>query len=166
MSLPPAESLFSFEGDTLLGDDYERRGLPFDEVKPTSPTRELICSQEHLEPVLRARAIGDADVRFSAEVVDLSQDDHGVVAGVDMAGQRVSVHASYVVAADGAHGHTREALGIGRSGPGVLGHRLSVLFGADLGDRMASRASAVYWLRAARRRRDPCSSRSTTRIGG
>lgn len=51
VSLPPADSLFSFEGDTLLGDDYERRSLPFDEVKPTSPTRELICSQENLEPV-------------------------------------------------------------------------------------------------------------------
>ena len=147
-SLPAAASLFSFEGHTLLGDDYERRALPFTQFKPTSPTRELICSQEHLEPVLRARAIGDADVRFSAELVDFSQDDHGVVASIDMAGQRVSVHASYLVAADGSHGHTRDRLGISRSGPGVLGHRLSVLFGADLGDRMASRASAVYWLRA------------------
>ena len=146
-SLPPADSLFSFEGDTLLGDDYERRALPFTAVKPTSPTRELICSQEHLEPVLRARAIGDADVRFSAELVDLYQDDHGVVAGVDMAGKRVSVHASYLVAADGAHGRTRDVLGIGRSGPGVLGHRLSILVSAGLDARMASRASAVYWLR-------------------
>ena len=33
VSLSRADSLFSFEGDTLLGDDYERRSLPFDEVK-------------------------------------------------------------------------------------------------------------------------------------
>ena len=151
-SLPAADSLFSFEGDTLLGDDYVRRALPFDEVKPTSPTRELICSQEHLEPVLRERAMGDADVRFSAEVVDFSQDDHGVTADVVMAGDRVSVRASYLIAADGAQGRTRDVLGIGRSGPGVQGHRLSILVSADLGARMASRASAVYWLRAGRRR--------------
>jgi 2-polyprenyl-6-methoxyphenol hydroxylase-like FAD-dependent oxidoreductase len=149
-SLPSADSLFSFEGDTLLGDDYERRALPFAEVRPTSPTRELICSQEHLEPVLRARAIRDADVRFSAELVDFSQDEHGVDASVEMAGERVSVHASYLVAADGAHGRIREVLGIARRGPGVLGHRLSILVSADLGARMASRASAVYWLRPGR----------------
>lgn len=74
-SLAAADSLFSFEGDTLLGDGYERRALPFDEVKPTSPTRERICSQEHLEPVLRDRAMDQADVRFSAAVIDFSQDD-------------------------------------------------------------------------------------------
>jgi putative polyketide hydroxylase len=148
VSLPPAGSLFSFEGDTLLGDDFERRSLPFDELKPTSPTRELICSQENLEPVLRKRALADADVRFSAELVGLAQDDKRVTAGIVMGGERVSVRASYVVAADGAQGRTREALGIGRSGPGVLGHRLSILVRADLGARMAERQSAIYWLRS------------------
>lgn len=149
-SLAAADSLFSYEGDTLLGDDYERRALPFNEVKPTSPTRELICSQEHLEPVLRNRAMEVSDVRFSAEVLDFSQDDFLVTANVVMAGERVSVRAAYLVAADGAQGRTREVLGIGRSGPGVLGHRLSILVAADLGARMASRASAVYWLRTGR----------------
>lgn len=148
VSLPPVDSLFSFEGDTLLGDDYERRSLPFDEVEPTSPTRELICSQENLEPVLRERAVADADVRFSAELVGFTQDDDGVTATVVMSGERVSVRASYLVAADGAQGRTRNALGIGRSGPGVLGHRLSILVSADLGARMAERQSAIYWLRS------------------
>jgi 2-polyprenyl-6-methoxyphenol hydroxylase-like FAD-dependent oxidoreductase len=147
-SLAPEDSLFSFEGDTLLGDDYERRALPFDTVKPTSPTRELICSQEYLEPVLRERAMADADVRFSAEVVGFTQDEHGVTARVVTGGERVAIRARYMVAADGAQGRTRDALGIGRSGPGVLGHRVSILVGADLGARMASRASALYWLRA------------------
>jgi putative polyketide hydroxylase len=148
VSLPPARSLFIFEGDTLLGDDFERRSLPFDEVKPTSPTRELICSQENLEPVLRKRAMADADVRFSSELVGFTQDDVGVTAAVVMGGERVSVRASYLVAADGAQGRTREALGIGRSGPGVVGHRLSILVRADLGARMAERQSALYWLRS------------------
>jgi putative polyketide hydroxylase len=148
VSLPSEDSLFSFEGDTLLGDDYERQSLPFDAVKPTSPTRELICSQEHLEPVLRERAVADADVRFSVELVDFTQDGDGVTAGVVEGGERVLVRASYMVAADGGQGRTRDALGIGRSGPGVLGHRLSILVSADIGARMAERQSAVYWLRS------------------
>ena len=147
VSLPPADSLFGFFGDTLLGDDYQRRPLPFDEVKPTSPTRELICSQEHMEPVLRHRAVADADVRFSAELVDFTQDDDSVTAVAIHAGEPISVRASYMVAADGAHGHTRDALGIGRSGPGVFGHRISILFWADIGARMAERRSSVYWVR-------------------
>jgi 2-polyprenyl-6-methoxyphenol hydroxylase-like FAD-dependent oxidoreductase len=60
---------------------------------------------------------------------------------------RVSVRAQYLVAADGGQGRTRDALGIGRSGPGTFGHRLSVLVEADLGTRMKERQSAVYWLR-------------------
>src|SRR5512144_91452 len=56
VSLPRADSLFVFDGETLLGADFQRRRMPFDEVTPSSPTRELICSQELLEPVLRERA--------------------------------------------------------------------------------------------------------------
>jgi 2-polyprenyl-6-methoxyphenol hydroxylase-like FAD-dependent oxidoreductase len=48
------------------------------------------------------------------------------------------------VAADGAHGRTRDALGIDRSGPGTLGHRLSILVNANMGTRMVERQSAVY----------------------
>src|SRR6266571_2248976 len=150
VSLPRADSLFSFEGETLLACDYRRQGLPFDDVNRTSPTRELICSQESLEPVLRERAKADADVRFSAEVVGFTQDGDRVIADAVMAGEHVSVHASYMVAADGAHGRTRDALGIDRSGPGTLGHRLSILVNANMATRMMERQSAVYWLRQPR----------------
>lgn len=150
VSLSRADSLFSFEGDTLLGSDYRRQELPFDEVNQTSPTRELMCSQENLEPVLRDRAKTDGDVRFSAELLSFTQDGDGVTADVVMAGEHVSVHASYMVAADGAHGRAREALGIGRSGPGAQGHRISILVNADMGARMTARRSAVYWLRQPR----------------
>ena len=150
VSLPRADSLFSFEGETLLGGDYRRQGLPFDDVNRTSPTRELICSQESLEPVLRQRAKADADVRFSAEVLSFTQDGGRVIADAVIAGEHVSVHASYMVAADGAHGRTRDALGIDRSGPGTLGHRLSILVNANMGTRMMERQSAVYWLKQPR----------------
>src|SRR5512144_2025648 len=48
VSLPRAESLFAFEGETLLAADFQRRELPVDDLNPASQTRELICSQEQL----------------------------------------------------------------------------------------------------------------------
>jgi putative polyketide hydroxylase len=144
VSLPQAESLFVFEGETLLGADFQRRALPFDEVTRSSSTRELICSQEKLEPVLRDRAQDSgADVRFVTEVVGFSQ---AVTAETVAHGEPVSVRASYLVAADGVRGRIRDALGIGRSGPGTFGHRVSVLVEADIESRMTERQSAVYWL--------------------
>jgi 2-polyprenyl-6-methoxyphenol hydroxylase and related FAD-dependent oxidoreductases len=52
-----------------------------------------------------------------------------------------------MVAADGVRGRTRGALGVGRSGPGAIGHRVSILVEADIEVRMKQRQSAVYWLR-------------------
>ncbi len=148
VSLPRADSLFISEGETLLDNDLKRSGMPFDDVNRSSPTRELICSQEQLEPVLRERAQDDgADVRFSTEVVGFTQDDDGVTAEIVTHGEPVSVRGSYMVAADGVRGRTREALGVGRSGPGAFGHRVSILVEADIEVRMKERLSALYWLR-------------------
>src|SRR6266704_1502722 len=122
VSLPQADSLFVFEGETLLGADFQRRGMPVD----------------------------GADVRFATEVAGFTQDDDGVMAEVVADGEPVSVRAAYMVAADGVRGRTREALGIGRSGPGAFGYRVSILVEADLEVRMRERQSAVYWLRQPR----------------
>ncbi len=148
VSLPRPDSLFVFDGDTLLGADFQRRGMPFDDVTRSSPTRELICSQEQLEPVLRKQAQDrGADLRFSTEVVGFTQDDDGVTAEIVAHGEQVSVRAAYMVAADGVRGGTREALGVSRSGPGAFGQRVSILVEADIEMRMEQRQSAVYWLR-------------------
>jgi putative polyketide hydroxylase len=151
VSLRQADSLFVFDGETLLGADFQRRGMRVDDVSRPSPAGELICSQELLEPVLRERVQADgADVRFAAEVVGFAQDDDAVMAEVVAHGEPVSVRAAYLVAADGVRGRTREALGVGRSGPGMLGCRVSILVEADLEGRMKERQSAVYWLRQPR----------------
>ncbi len=151
VSLPQADSLFVFEGETLLAADFQRRGLPVDDVNQSSPTRELICSQELLEPVLRERDQDNgADVRFATEVVGFTQDDDGVMAEVVAHGEPILVRAAYMVAADGVRGRTRQALGVVRSGPGAFGYRVSILVEADLEIRMKERQCAVYWLRQPR----------------
>lgn len=144
-------SMFVFEGETLLGPDFQRRAFPFDETSPSSPVRELICSQERLEPVLKQRAREDGvDLRFSTQLSSFTQDESAVTAQIIADSGPITVRASYLVAADGVRGVTRDSLGIGRSGPGMLGHRMSVLVEADIEALMAQRQSAVYWLRQPR----------------
>lgn len=165
VSLPRAESLFAFEGETLLAADFQRWELPVDDVNPASPTRELICSQEQYEPVLRARAKDSGvDMRFSTEFVGFTQDEDGVSADVVADSGRVSVRARYLVAADGGQGRTRDALGIGRSGPGTFGHRLRV-WSKPISEREWRNARAPS-TGCGNRCRGRCSSRSTTRPDG
>jgi 2-polyprenyl-6-methoxyphenol hydroxylase-like FAD-dependent oxidoreductase len=151
VSLTPGESLFVFEGETLLGPDFRRQGFPYDPTSPSSPVRELMCSQERLEPVLRRRA-GDAgaDLRFATELSSFTQDESVVTAELTADDGPFSVRASYLVAADGVRGVTRDVLGISRSGPGGRGHRVSLLVESDIEALMTERRSAVYWLRQPR----------------
>jgi putative polyketide hydroxylase len=64
-------------------------------------------------------------VDYDAEVVGVTED------GVVTTASGETVEADYVIAADGARSRVRELLGIGATGPGVLGdHMLNVLFQA------------------------------------
>ncbi|MGW9349642.1 FAD-dependent monooxygenase [Nocardiopsis flavescens] len=118
-----------------------------DDVGAISPVERIVSlSQDRVEPILleRARRRG-ADVRFGTEVLDLDPGEDGVAVRVrDRATGRESVlRAGYVIAADGAHGATRERAGIGRRGRGVLRHQMSVLFDADLAGPLRGRRFAV-----------------------
>ena len=99
---------------------------------PTGPCR---CTQDELEPVLleAARARG-VDARFSTEWADFEQDASGVTGTlVDRkTGERRTVRADYVIAADGARSPIRTRLGVTQSGRGVLTHQLNLYFRADL----------------------------------
>lgn len=149
MSLPRDESLFVFRGESLFAKDFRRFGAPAPGTTPLSPTQEVICSQELLEPLLRerAQALG-ADVRFSTALTGFTQDDDGVTAQLAGAasGQASTVRARWMIAADGIRSGVRATLGVGRSGAGVLGDRVSILVEADLTERVENRRAAVYWL--------------------
>jgi len=111
-----------------------------------SPTVEAMCDQDLLEPVLleRAQAMG-ADVRYGTRLLWFEQDADGVRAllrSVDT-GEERTVRASYLVACDGTHSPVRERLGIGRDGPGIFGHRYSVLFEADLSGAVRGRSIKI-----------------------
>jgi 2-polyprenyl-6-methoxyphenol hydroxylase-like FAD-dependent oxidoreductase len=149
LSLPRSKSLFVFHGETLFAEDFRRVRLSPPETTSMSPSQEVICSQERLEPLLRerAQALG-AEVRFSTALTKFSQDSDGVtaeLAGVTR-GDSLTVRAQWLVAADGHRSGVRSTLGVERVGGGILGDRVSILVEADLAERASSRLAVVYWL--------------------
>ncbi|RJQ71877.1 FAD-binding protein [Pseudonocardiaceae bacterium YIM PH 21723] len=99
-----------------------------------SPMGMLGIPQAHTERVLRHRAeqLG-ADVRFSTTLLDFDQDADGVTARLcDRDGAEYTVHAEYLIAADGHRSPARERLGIPMTGFGHLMSLVGVRFDADL----------------------------------
>jgi len=120
-------------------------------VDEFSPTVRLFINQDALEPILRARAeeLG-ARLRYGTECVSLKQDADGVTAVIrDLAsGARRPVRAKYVVAADGNRSPTRELLGIGMHGHGLLSHSITIYFRsqADLTPLLRDRNQGVHYV--------------------
>ncbi|HEY6493945.1 MAG TPA: FAD-dependent monooxygenase [Trebonia sp.] len=120
-------------------------------VAEFSPTVRLFVNQDALEPIIRTRAeeLG-ARLRYGTECVSLEQDADGVTAVVrDLAsGERRRVRAQYAVAADGNRSPTRERLGIGMHGHGLLSHSITIYFRseADLGPLLRDRNQGVHYV--------------------
>ncbi|WP_314177985.1 FAD-dependent monooxygenase [Streptomyces winkii] len=128
---------------TLADDDHKAVVMPQTRTPDhVSPTTLYACDQDRLEPLLlkRARELG-ADVRFGTELVDFAQSLDGVTAEIRDrdSGAQHTVHADYLIAADGGRSAVRERLGITRSGPGSLQHQVSILFRADLSRALRGR---------------------------
>jgi 2-polyprenyl-6-methoxyphenol hydroxylase-like FAD-dependent oxidoreductase len=101
------------------------------ETDAVSPALFGTASQDQLESVLLGRAgEAGAEIRFGAEVVELSQDPAGVTVRLlnHWNGRLTTVRADYVVAADGHRGFVRAALGVGRHGRGRLRSTVEVSY--------------------------------------
>jgi putative polyketide hydroxylase len=108
-----------------------------------TPHTGAAIAQDRLEPLLRdrARELG-ADLRLGTELIRFEQDADGVTAWLrEEGGREYTLGASYVIAADGSRSPVREALGIGRKGPGHLRTMRSVLFRASLDEYLAKGVS-------------------------
>ncbi|WP_433226665.1 FAD-dependent monooxygenase [Microtetraspora malaysiensis] len=138
-------SLTKFSVTTLAGDDLskvERVGTPPEDVvvatRRMSPTDVSPCAQDQIDRVLVAAAVErGVDVRFSTELVSLTQDESGVTATLldRVTGERQTVRADYLVGADGSSSRVRELLGIPMEIEDRLGNpMIHILFDADLSD--------------------------------
>ncbi|MCF2531063.1 FAD-dependent oxidoreductase [Yinghuangia soli] len=122
------------QADTIAGAEQEWLVKDIDPgggLAKFSPSSWCLCSQNDLEPVLvRYAAELGSPVRFGTELVAFDQDPTGVTAVLEdrATGQRRTVRADYLVAADGPRSPVREHLGIGTSGPGDLFHNVSITF--------------------------------------
>jgi putative polyketide hydroxylase len=124
-----------FDASDWTPDKQQGAPRPQD-VRTTEYTRHTgaAIAQDRLEPILRerARALG-ADQRLGTELLRFEQDAGGVTAWLrERSGPSYTLRAEYMIAADGSHSPVREALGIGRKGPGPLQVMRSVLFRAPL----------------------------------
>ena len=128
---------------SLTGDAFGTLEVQGYEPTEVSPTQGLRCPQTATEALLRraAEASGRGTLRFNAEMTGFEQDADGVTATVHdrASGRTETVRARYMLAADGAASGVREALGIGREGPGDMGHFANIYHRADFGSRLGDR---------------------------
>jgi putative polyketide hydroxylase len=114
-----------------------------------SPATVCSAGQDRVEPILlsHARALG-AEIHFSAELEEFTQDADGVEASLrDLrSGDRMVCRADYLIAADGAHSQIRDSLGVEMQGRGTLSHAVSILFKADLKAVLPTQAFLLCYL--------------------
>jgi 2-polyprenyl-6-methoxyphenol hydroxylase-like FAD-dependent oxidoreductase len=105
-------------------------------IEELSPVAACACSQDQSEPVLlkKAQQLGGGDFRFYTELISFEQTNTGVQALIRdrKTGQEETIHAKYMIAADGAKSSVREALGIEFTDEGSFGHHINIYFQADL----------------------------------
>ncbi len=114
-----------------------------------SPTAMCNIPQHLLEPVLlKAATDRGADVRFSTELVAITQDPDGVSATVRHrdSGAEQLIRARYAVGADGARSTVAEQLGFELEGESGLGAAVNVWLEADLTAYTAHRPGTLYWM--------------------
>jgi 2-polyprenyl-6-methoxyphenol hydroxylase-like FAD-dependent oxidoreductase len=118
-------------------------------VEGHSPTYRLFLDQDALEPILRQRALEvGAELRNRVEATDIEQDDDGVTVRLRHLdeGTESTVRAQYVVAADGNRSPTRNRLGIGMEGYGVLSRSITIYFRADCAPLLEDRNQGVIYV--------------------
>jgi 2,4-dichlorophenol 6-monooxygenase len=114
-----------------------------------SPSAMMNAPQHLLEPVLLDSALSHgADIRFSTELVSITQDDdavHAVVRERD-SGEEYTIRARYAIGADGGRSTVATQLGFPLQGQMGLGASVNVWLEADLTKYTAHRPGVLYWI--------------------
>lgn len=118
-------------------------------VEHLSATPRLFITQIGLEPIVRdrAREFG-ADIRFNTELVEFTEKDDGIFATIRNRadGSTQTVHADYLVAADGAHSSIREQVGIPLAGRGTFANCITIYFKSDVREMIGDRNLSVIYV--------------------
>jgi len=138
--------------ESLAGREIKRWTVPAaDDVGDLTPTRTAFVRQRVVEEIVRARAAElGATLRFGTECVAFAERDGGIAATLrdGAGGAEETVHARYMIAADGNRSAIRERLGIRCEGLGDLSHSMDIGFRADLRAAVGGRPLAFVHVRA------------------
>ncbi|MET9657709.1 FAD-dependent monooxygenase [Streptomyces sp. NPDC006510] len=112
-----------------------------------SPEMIASCAQDRVQQHLldAVLAQGMATVRYNTTVLDVTDRGDAVDVTVESGQQRQTLRARYAVAADGAGGAVREALGIAAGGSAILGHQMNIYFHADLSPWTEDSPALLVW---------------------
>jgi 2-polyprenyl-6-methoxyphenol hydroxylase-like FAD-dependent oxidoreductase len=106
-----------------------------------------MADQNTVEPILidAARSYGARHL-FDTELLSFEQEEDGVVAEIQSrtSGERQTVRADYLIAADGNRSPIRHTLGIARTGEATFMHSMNIVFRADLSPYLPRRA--LFWM--------------------
>lgn len=119
-------------------------------VEQYSPSRRLFLTQQSLEPLLREHALAlGARLSYNTELIAFEQDAHGVKAHVRYldSGKEDTIHAKYMIAADGNRSPVRDKLGIEMAGHGQLSHSVTIYFRADCARWLDGRNMGVIYVK-------------------
>ncbi|WP_225830115.1 FAD-dependent monooxygenase [Streptomyces sp. NK08204] len=119
------------------------------DYEAASPSEMCNAPQHILEPViLEAAQEAGADIRFSTELVEISQGEDGVLAKVRerTTGAEYAIRTRYVIGADGGRSTVGRQLGFTFDGEAGLGAAVNVWLEADLTKYTAHRPGALYWM--------------------
>ena len=138
--------------ESLAGREIERRvpGRATAKNMAMTPTTNCLCAQDDLEPVLRHHAAAQplADLRFATECDIEAHDADGATAVLTdrVTGERTTVRARWVIAADGAQSRIRAAMGVRMEGTEHIYDSVNILFHADLSAYTQHRPAALYFV--------------------
>jgi 2,4-dichlorophenol 6-monooxygenase len=114
-----------------------------------SPWRQLNLPQIRLEPLMKARAeeLSPGRIRFGHELLDLQQDDDGVMASIrDCAsGREYVVRCRYLIGADGGR-RVPGLIGVGYDGLGVITQTATLHVSADFSSCAPDPDVLIRWI--------------------
>ncbi|MEU0600002.1 FAD-dependent monooxygenase [Streptomyces sp. NPDC006393] len=118
------------------------------DYEAASPCEMHNVGQHLLEPVILDAALSHgADIRFSTELVDITQDDDAVYGTVRdrKTGENYTIKARYAIGSDGGRSTVAERLGFPMEGETGLGHAVNVWLEADLTEYRAHRPGTLFF---------------------
>lgn len=113
-----------------------------------SPCAMCNIAQHMLEPlILEAAQERDADIRFSTELTEITQDEDHVHAVVRerTTGTQYQIRAKYAIGADGGRSTVADQLGFPLRGEMGLGASMNIWLEADLTKYTEYRPGTLYW---------------------